>query len=374
MSNRPGQPPAVHNEALARARYFAYAQRRSMPPRCNFVGILIMVLAIGMLFIGITMTLIANWPGATSIGENPLYIAGPALLGVGGGVFVLAIVLAVCLNRRERNRWEQKLTNLAAERVGSASRENVGSQQPLTQDKPFRLSQTDDEKLAYGGRKDDPSSSRSSSAYAMKGRPSVEMNPDPSKKTNGKFQDVSLDSNDQQGSIPEAMRVQKKRRERKSDSEGSTNQSYSSDAGGADLGVPGMGLIPAHRRPPDPPTAYSNAVYAHSERVTPEPRHEQKTQRRGEDDRRRRKEEEGLAGSSSYPIRDAISRGTSQIYSNGDEQQQQQQQQHLRVHIKAQPGTAVHITPTATPPHSRRSNQLPVRSSAHNTASDETEI
>jgi len=39
------------------------------------------------------------------------------------------------------------------------------------------------------------------------------------------------------------------------------------------------------------------------------------------------------------PIRDPVMRNVAA-----------QQQQQLRVHIKAQPGTAVHITPSATPP------------------------
>lgn len=108
---------AVDSEALARARYAAYAQRRTMPPRCNPIGILLLVLTLGILFIGLTMTIIANWPGATTIGENPLRIAGPVLLGCGGFLFILIIILIVLMNNREQTKWERRLTNLAADRM-----------------------------------------------------------------------------------------------------------------------------------------------------------------------------------------------------------------------------------------------------------------
>lgn len=104
-------------EALARARHAAYAQRRTMPPRCNPIGILLLVLTLGVLFIGLTMTVIANWPGATSIGENPLRTAGPVLLACGGLFFILTLILIALLNRSEQAKWERKLTNLAADRM-----------------------------------------------------------------------------------------------------------------------------------------------------------------------------------------------------------------------------------------------------------------
>ena len=87
-----------------------------MPPRCNPIAIVIIVLSLGMLFIGLTMTIIANWPGATSIGENPLKIAGPVLLAAGGAIFILGIALTCCLNNRERRKWEQSLASYAAQR------------------------------------------------------------------------------------------------------------------------------------------------------------------------------------------------------------------------------------------------------------------
>jgi len=78
--------------------------------------LLLQVLALGMIFIGLTMTIIAHWPGSTSIGENPLKIAGPILLAVGGVLFFIGVVLVCCLNKRERQRWERMINKFAASR------------------------------------------------------------------------------------------------------------------------------------------------------------------------------------------------------------------------------------------------------------------
>jgi type VI protein secretion system component VasK len=80
------------------------------------VHFLVQVLALGMVFIGLTMTIIAHWPGSTSIGENPLKIAGPILLAVGGVLFIVGVILICCLNRRERRRWERMIMKFAASR------------------------------------------------------------------------------------------------------------------------------------------------------------------------------------------------------------------------------------------------------------------
>ena len=58
------------------------------------------------------MTLIAHWPGSTSIGENPLKIAGPVLLCVGVALFLVGFVVVCILNRRERRRWEKTLARI----------------------------------------------------------------------------------------------------------------------------------------------------------------------------------------------------------------------------------------------------------------------
>ena len=45
--------------------------------------IIVVVLSLGLVFIGLTLTIIAHWPGYTAIGFNPLKIVGPVLLAVG---------------------------------------------------------------------------------------------------------------------------------------------------------------------------------------------------------------------------------------------------------------------------------------------------
>ena len=99
-------------QRMIHVEYVARMQRRSMPPRCNPFAILLLVMSIGMMFIGVTMTIIAHWPGATQIGENPLKIAGPVLFGVGGVLTIFCIFLVYCLNQRERHDWDQKLRGM----------------------------------------------------------------------------------------------------------------------------------------------------------------------------------------------------------------------------------------------------------------------
>lgn len=102
--------------------------------------------------------------------------------------------------------------------------------------------------------------------------------------------------------------------------------------GSADL-APGM---TSTLRPQDSaggPPSYTNVSY---EADTPEgQRRRKKGSEGGEKEGKRRREKAATAD----PIRDPVMRNMAA-----------QQQQQLRVHIKAQPGTAVHITPSATPP------------------------
>jgi len=74
------------------------------------------VLSLGMVFIGATMTLIAHWPGSTSIGENPLKIAGPVLLAVGLVALVIGIFLVCIVNKRERRRWQKQMADMITSR------------------------------------------------------------------------------------------------------------------------------------------------------------------------------------------------------------------------------------------------------------------
>ena len=106
--------------------------------------------------------------------------------------------------------------------------------------------------------------------------------------------------------------------------------------GSADL-APGM--TSTLRGTHDPP-GYANLSY---ERDTPQGgrRDEPGTKppKSDADGKRRRQGRGGAPSAAADPIRDPVMRNVAA-----------QQQQQLRVHIKAQPGTAVHITPSSTPP------------------------
>jgi len=110
--NRPQPMSYEDQQRMIQATYVARMQRRSMPPRCHPFAILFLVMFIGMMFIGLIMLIIAHWPGATQIGEDPLKIAGPILFAVGGLMIIISIVLIYWLNRHERQQWDLKLRNM----------------------------------------------------------------------------------------------------------------------------------------------------------------------------------------------------------------------------------------------------------------------
>lgn len=217
-------------------------------------------------------------------------------------------------------------------------------------------------------------SSHGSGAYPVKGRYNVNMSPDPAGKLRqtGKLHDFSLDSDDK---VPDPMRVQKKRpTSRKSgSSNASVNNSYSSGAGEADLGIPGYVIPSGHRssqQSGSPSGGYHNASFESAERTVEGsrsgPRNEAAGQRKSKAAEKRGKGEDvgrrGVVQRASSHVRGDV--GRADVYSEDPQQ--------LRVHIKAQPGTAVHITPSATPPLARHSHQMAGRRSLD--TSGETEI
>ena len=70
-----------------------------------------------MMFIGVTMTIISHWPGATQIGEDPLKIAGPVLFGVGFILVLVCIALVYFLNKHERRKWDENLAKLVTTKL-----------------------------------------------------------------------------------------------------------------------------------------------------------------------------------------------------------------------------------------------------------------
>jgi len=115
--NRPQPMSYEDQQRMIHATYVARMQRRSMPPRCNPFAILLLVISIGMMFIGVTMTIISHWPGATQIGEDPLKIAGPILLGIGFLLVLFGIFMVYVLNQRERNKWDENLRTIVTTKL-----------------------------------------------------------------------------------------------------------------------------------------------------------------------------------------------------------------------------------------------------------------
>lgn len=335
----------VDQTAAARARYMAHVQRRSMPPRCSPITIVIIVLSLGMVFIGVTMLIVAHWPGASTIGENPLRIAGPVLLAVGVAVLILGVVLCYCLSMAYTTQWREKLSNFEAQRSSAVTN------QPLMPSYPGAVYDPSDKSNRQSQEGSGPP------YYSGNGKPfPVSQHPDPTNRP-GRG-DRSFDSNSQ---VPDPIRVTKNRgpsRGGPGSSTGSANDS--SEIGAADLG--GLGVYsPPGKRTTSPTNAYANVGYEHTEGYN----------RGGEFGAVRA---QGRGGSDAPPSYDQLQRAR-----NPEVQQQQ-----LRVQIRAEPGTAVHITPSATPPlatppkgrneKAKRYKAPPPARLQHGDSSAETEI
>ena len=75
-----------------------------------------------MVIVGLVMTIIANWPGYSSIGFNALEIVGPIILGVGGLCVICTVAVVVMRNRYQREEWERKVIDSERSRAMWASR------------------------------------------------------------------------------------------------------------------------------------------------------------------------------------------------------------------------------------------------------------
>lgn len=138
MQSGMSQSQASFDPAMVeRQRYMTQMQRRSMPPRCHPLSIVAMVLCLGMVFLGeydppvlhldlrrwpspfilgLTMTVIAHWPGNSSIGDNPLKKVGPALLGIGGCFFIAGLIGICWWQTNKKEAWQQSMQQLAQSR------------------------------------------------------------------------------------------------------------------------------------------------------------------------------------------------------------------------------------------------------------------
>ena len=176
---------------------------------------------------------------------------------------------------------------------------------------------------------------------SLPGERGVDVLPDPRRPAAGKANGYPASTGDSDtggDAVPVPLRVTKKPRRSTQPSRGDVSASDVS-AGSGELAGPGMTSSLRHSGPGEPP-AYSNLSF---ERDTPQ---EQRRDGRGgpgsrdkaAGKKKRQKSTDTAGGGAADPIRDPVMRNIAA------------QQQQLRVHIKAQPGTAVHITPSATPP------------------------
>ena len=79
--------------------------------------IILFVMSIGMIFIGLVMTIIAHWPGYSSPGgKAALEIGGPIILGLGALVFIVGLVLVYKKNQEEKKKWAATMQQIANSR------------------------------------------------------------------------------------------------------------------------------------------------------------------------------------------------------------------------------------------------------------------
>ena len=76
----------------SQSRHMAHMHMRSQPPHFRPIMIIVVVLSLGLLIIGISLTVISYWPGHSAVGSDPLKIIGPILVAVGGIAFILGMV------------------------------------------------------------------------------------------------------------------------------------------------------------------------------------------------------------------------------------------------------------------------------------------
>ena len=101
---------AANLELQNRQRYLARRTMARRPSRIQPTVIIVMVLSLGLFFIGLIMTIIANWPGYSTVGSNPLEVAGPVLLVVGVLAFILGIFCVCRKNTTNKHKWERAIS------------------------------------------------------------------------------------------------------------------------------------------------------------------------------------------------------------------------------------------------------------------------
>ncbi|ESO13201.1 hypothetical protein HELRODRAFT_159834 [Helobdella robusta] len=318
---------AASMEALTRARFFAFNQKRTLPPRLSPVGILLLILTAGVVFIGLTITIVANWPGLATLGENRLKIAGPVLLAIGLAGFIIAAIYMAVWSSKQNREWEKDMTERAQKYLSSQSQEplvdDLKPQHQRPQDSDANRWSSDSYRnnnipAADFGRGRQPGEHR----MVINGVP-VKSGDQSGMRISKLDQDSSFDSQ-----VPDPVRVQKKRHKTDLNASGSTNQSYS--AGEGDMNIPGLSSLRATNG--DPYQNFQEQLRQQRKITTTTTTTTTTRIIRKKDD------EDGYKQGQIDPIRRPLE-NTSYDQSRG-----------LRVLIKAGQNTAVHITPSSTPP------------------------
>lgn len=89
-------------------------KKRTSHSRYMPVVIILIVLTLGMVFIGLVMTIVAHWPGYSAIGGNPLFVAGPVLLSFGFFGFICCMIIVCVQKNAERISYQKRFNKLAS--------------------------------------------------------------------------------------------------------------------------------------------------------------------------------------------------------------------------------------------------------------------
>jgi uncharacterized membrane protein len=115
----PAAAPAAKSKDTPKSKLQAMPQSPSGKKRVSHsrympVLIILIVLTLGMVFIGLVMTIVAHWPGYSAIGGNPLFIAGPVLLSVGAVGFIICMIIVCTQKKAEKKSYQKRFNKLAS--------------------------------------------------------------------------------------------------------------------------------------------------------------------------------------------------------------------------------------------------------------------
>ncbi|KAK2184742.1 hypothetical protein NP493_254g00003 [Ridgeia piscesae] len=364
---------AANVELQNRQRYLARRTMARRPSRIQPMIIIVLVLSLGLFFIGLIMTIIANWPGYSTVGNDPLEVAGPTLLVFGIIVFIIGIFCVCYRNSANKHKWERAISERTMSRSTLGGLSTISgpglARTPSIDAKPGKgiLKKTSSTSTSGTGRE----FAEGDSGVAATTNASYERDSDSSLGSAGRFEGYRIESlpdpmgrggmrngggpiehssdTEQPAIIPQPVRqitrphMDKHARSRAESAamQAAANPAYSPPRG--DWQEPAAGQHPGQQRSMK---NYSNEGY---DMYDPNVAQQQQQQRplSGTQNRAYADDSQQVA-----PRQQKQEPQYAQIQRNQQRQPQYQQQpqyQPLHINIKAQPGTSVHITPGAHP-------------------------